>query len=151
MSRKRCDDCEYFVAFRNMNYETCTCDTITEYCELLQNEDSYDRCKGDEIWNDVFDDCPLKTGYVSTESAIRLLQSKKEIHKQFDDYVRISCEKRKELQDENDRIKTKGLDVLAFYESKLKDVVGTEDFQCVRDEIWIVRQVLYEMGVIDDE
>ena len=55
------------------------------------------------------------------------------------------------LKEENDRIKTKGLDVLAFYESKLKDAVGTEDFQCVRDEIWIVRQVLYEMGVIDDE
>ena len=55
------------------------------------------------------------------------------------------------LKEENDGIKTKGLDVLAFYESKLKDVVGTEDFQCVRDEIWIVRQVLYEMGVIDDE
>ena len=55
------------------------------------------------------------------------------------------------LKEENDRIKTKGLDILAFYESKLKDAVGTEDFQCVRDEIWIVRQVLYEMGVIDDK
>ena len=55
------------------------------------------------------------------------------------------------LKEENDRIKTKGLDVLAFYESKLKDAVGTEDFQCVRDEIWIVRQVLYEIGVIDDK
>ena len=179
MNGKRCGDCKYFVAFRNMNYKTCTCDTITEYCELLQNEDTYDRDKGDEIWNGVFDDCPLNKGYVSTVSAIRLLQSKKEVRKQFDDYVRISCEKKKELQDENeqlrheieiekkwqlekdkyyvkikeenDRIKTKGLDVLAFYESKLKDVVGTEDFQCVRDEIWIVRQVLYEMGVIDDE
>ena len=55
------------------------------------------------------------------------------------------------LKEENDRIKTKGLDILAFYESKLKDAVGTEDFQCVRDEIWIVKQVLYEMGVIDDK
>lgn len=55
------------------------------------------------------------------------------------------------LKEENDGIKTKGLDVLAFYESKLKNVVGTEDFQSVRDEIWIVRQVLYEMGVINDE
>lgn len=56
-----------------------------------------------------------------------------------------------QLEEKNDRIKTKGLKVLAFYESKLKDVVGTEDFQSVRDEIWIVRQVLYEMGVINDE
>lgn len=55
------------------------------------------------------------------------------------------------LKEENDRIKTKGLEVLAFYESKLKNVIGTEDFQSVRDEIWIVRQVLYEMGVINDE
>lgn len=55
------------------------------------------------------------------------------------------------LKEDNDRIKTKGLDVLAFYESKIKDVVGTEDFQHVCDEIWIVRQVLYEMGVIDDK
>ena len=54
MSEKRCGDCEYFVAFRNYNYETCTSDTITEYCELLQNKDTYDRDKGDEIWNDVF-------------------------------------------------------------------------------------------------
>ena len=105
MSEKRCGDCEYFVAFRNMNYETCTCDTITEYCELLQNEDTYDRDKGDEIWNDVFDDCPLKTGYISTESAILLLQSKKEVRKQFDNYVRISCEKKEKLQDENERLK----------------------------------------------
>lgn len=107
MGEKRCGDCEYFVAFRNMNYETCTCDTITEYCELLQNEDTYDRDKGDEIWNDVFDDCPLKTGYVSTESAIRLVQSKKEVCKQFDDYVRISCEKREKLQDENEQLQKK--------------------------------------------
>lgn len=105
MSEKRCGDCKYFVAFRNYNYETCTNDTITEYCELLQNEDTYDRDKGDEIWNDVFDDCPLKTGYVSTESAIRLLQSKKEVRKQFDNYVRISCEKKKKLQDENEQLR----------------------------------------------
>ena len=105
--KKRCGDCEYFVAFRNMNYETCTCDTITEYCELLQNEDTYDRDKGDEILNDVFDDCPLQTGYVSIESAILLLQSKKEVHKQFDNYVRISSEKKKKLQDENEQLQKK--------------------------------------------
>lgn len=105
MSEKRCGDCEYFVAFRNYNYETCTNDTITEYCELLQNKATYDRDKGDEIWNDVFDDCPLKTGYVSTESAILLLQSKKEVYKQFDNYVRISCEKEKKLRDENEQLK----------------------------------------------
>lgn len=56
-----------------------------------------------------------------------------------------------QLEEKNDRIKTKGLKVLAFYESKLKDVVGTEDFQSVRDEIWIVRHILYEMDVIKDE
>lgn len=105
MSKKRCGDCEYFVAFRNMNHETCTCDTITEYCELLQNEDTYDRDKGDEIWNNVFDDCPLKTGYVSTESIILLLQSKKEVCKQFENYVGISCEKKKKLEEENEQLK----------------------------------------------
>lgn len=105
MSEKRCGDCKYFVAFRNYNYETCTNDTITEYCELLQNEDTYDRDKGDEIWNDVFDDCPLKIGYVSTESAILLLQSKKEVRKQFDNYVRISCETNEKLQDENEQLR----------------------------------------------
>lgn len=105
MSEKRCGDCEYFVAFRNYNYETCTNDTITEYCELLQNEETYDRDKGDEIWNDVFDDCPLETGYVSTESAILLLQSKEEVHKFFDNYVRSSCEKEKKLQDENEQLR----------------------------------------------
>lgn len=107
MSEKRCGDCEYFAAFRNMNYETCTCDTITEYCELLQNENTYDREAGDDVWNDVFGDCPLKTGYVSTESAILLLQSKKEVCKQFDNYVRISCEKKKKLEDENEQLRKK--------------------------------------------
>ena len=76
MSEKRCGDCEYFVAFRNYNYETCTNDTITEYCELLQNEETYDRNKGDEIWDDVFDDCPLRKGFVATESVIKLLNTK---------------------------------------------------------------------------
>ena len=105
MSEKRCGDCEYFVAFRNYNYETCTNDTITEYCELLQNKETYDRDKGDEIWNTVFDNCPLKTGYVSTESAILLVKSKKEVRKQFDNYVGISCGTNEKLQDENEQLK----------------------------------------------
>lgn len=105
MSEKRCGNCKYFVAFRNYNYETFTNDTITEYCVLLQNEETYDRDKGDEIWDDVFDDCPLKTGYVSTESAILLLQSKKEVCKQFDNYVKISCENEKKLQEENEQLR----------------------------------------------
>jgi len=113
MSEKRCGDCEYFVAFRNYNYEKCTNDTITEYCELLQNKETYDRNKGDEIWNGVFIDCPLKTGYVSTESAILLLNSKKEVHKQFDKYVRISCDGKKKLQDENEQLKK---DDLLFFQ-----------------------------------
>lgn len=98
--RRRCGDCKYFVAFRNMNYETSICDTITEYCELLQNEETYDRDKGDEIWNSVFDDCPLRTGFVLTESVIKLLQSRKFLQKQFDDYVDYSC-KEKEFCEEN--------------------------------------------------
>ena len=143
MSEKRCGDCEYFVAFRNMNYETCTCDTITEYCELLQNEDTYDRDKGDEIWNDVFDDCPLKTGYISTESAILLLQSKKEVRKQFDNYVRISCEKKEKLQDENERLKKeKDGWKLSTCQYMNKDSVLMMDCQIVHEALFELERLI---------
>lgn len=89
-NNKRCCDCKYFTFFRNYNYETSTSDTITMYCELLQNENVYDRETGDEISNNVFDDCPLKTGYVPIESAIKLLESKEEVYEEFQEYVRIS-------------------------------------------------------------
>lgn len=89
-NNKKCSDCEYFTAYRNYNYETSTNDSITMYCELLQNEATYDRDTGDKIAETVFDDCPLETGYVPIESAIKLLKSKEEVCKLFDDYVRLS-------------------------------------------------------------
>jgi len=54
-----------------------------------------------------------------------------------------------ELNDENQQMKSNGLNVLHFYENKLKNS-KRKDFQSVRDEIWIVKQVLYEMGILDD-
>jgi hypothetical protein len=60
------------------------------------------------------------------------------------------------LIDENEQLKQvinemrdRGLNVLNFYEDKLKNAKN-ENFQEVRDELWIVKLVLYEMGVIDD-
>jgi len=53
----------------------------------------------------------------------------------------------KQLEEENRQMKNNGLNVLRFYEYKLKNA-KKEDFQSVRGELWIVKQVLYEMGVI---
>ena len=152
MSEKRCGDCKYFVAFRNYNYETFTNDTITEYCVLLQNEETYDRDKGDEIWNDVFDDCPLKTGYVSTESAILLLQSKKEVRKQFDNYVKISCENEKKLQEEKEQLKNyfkKRAECSNFQINKLKEENKylKKRIKVISDELYCKDRKLEELGV----
>ena len=54
------DHCKYFCWHRNYNYETCTNDTITLWCELLGNKETYTRDEGDVIWENGFDDCPLK-------------------------------------------------------------------------------------------
>lgn len=51
-----------------------------------------------------------------------------------------------EQHEQIEKMKSKGLKVLDFYLEKLKT---TNDFQGVRDEIWIVKQVLLEMGVIE--
>ena len=51
---------------------------------------------------------------------------------------------------EYEEIKKKGLDVLGFYQEKLKNTTNHDDFQSVRDEIWIVKQVLLEMGVMNE-
>lgn len=53
-----------------------------------------------------------------------------------------------ELNEENQQMKSNGLNVLHFYENKLKNS-KRKDFQSVRDEIWIVKQVLYEMGILE--
>lgn len=55
-----------------------------------------------------------------------------------------------QLHEENEEMKKKGLDVLRFYQEKLKNTTNHDDFQSVRDEIWIVKQVLLEMGVVND-
>lgn len=52
------------------------------------------------------------------------------------------------LKEENNRMKKTGLELLDFYEKKLINTLGTEDFQTVHDEISTVRFVLYEMGVL---
>ena len=64
------------------------------------------------------------------------------------DYLLTNMEK---LEEENYRIKTKGLKLLDFYESKLIDVFGTEDYQEVCDEIWLVKFILYELGVLNGD
>lgn len=56
------------------------------------------------------------------------------------------CRLLNEQHEQIEKIKLKGLKVLDFYLEKLKT---TDDFQGVRDEIWIVKQVLFEMGVIE--
>lgn len=53
-----------------------------------------------------------------------------------------------ELHKENQEMKQKGLMVLEFYINKLKNT--NNDIQSVRDEIWIVKDVLYEMGVLNE-
>ena len=58
-----CQKCKFFVAYRNFNYEKMTNDTITIYCDLLQNKETYDRDTGDEIWeNGWLNECPLRKG-----------------------------------------------------------------------------------------
>lgn len=57
-------------------------------------------------------------------------------------------DKLNELHEENQKMKQKGLKVLEFYINKLKNT--NNDIQSVRDEIWIVKHVLYEMGVLDE-
>ena len=131
MSEKRCGDCEYFVAFRNYNYKTCTNDTITEYCELLQNEETYDRDKGDEIWDDVFDDCPLKKGFVATESVIKLLNTREELQEQFDDFVHHSLAENEQLQKKNEELNTLTNDIIDKYQIAFEGVKRGADI--IRD------------------
>lgn len=58
-----CQRCKFFVAYRNFNYEKMTNDTITIYCDLLQNKKTYDRDTGDVIWeNGWLNECPLRKG-----------------------------------------------------------------------------------------
>lgn len=52
--------CKFLGWYRNYNHETCTNDTITLWCELLNNKKTYDRDTGDVIFESGFDDCPLK-------------------------------------------------------------------------------------------
>lgn len=59
----KCQRCKFFVAYRNFNYEKMTNDTITIYCDLLQNKETYDRDTGDVIWeNGWLNECPLRKG-----------------------------------------------------------------------------------------
>lgn len=63
MPKKCVDDiyhCKYFCWHRNYNYETCTNDTITLWCDLLDNKETYNRVDGDVIWENGFSNCPLK-------------------------------------------------------------------------------------------
>ena len=132
MSKKRCRDCKYFVAFRNMNYATFTNDTITEYCELLQNEETYDRDKGDEISDNIFDDCPLQKGFVSTESVIKLLKTREELQKQFDDFVHHSLAENERLQKKNEELNTLIInDILDNYQIAFEEVKRGADI--IRD------------------
>ena len=55
-----------------------------------------------------------------------------------------------DLKEENERLKSKGLKVLEFYEYKSKNA-DRKEFENAREELWIVKEVLYEMGVIKDE
>lgn len=60
------------------------------------------------------------------------------------------CKALNELSKENERLKSKGLKVLEFYEYKLKNT-DSEEFENAREELWIVKEMLYEMGVIKNE
>lgn len=62
-------------------------------------------------------------------------------------------EKNKELKQEIEKLstmKTKGLKVLEFYEDKLKHA-DKKELENAREELWIVKEVLCEMGVIKDD
>lgn len=54
-----------------------------------------------------------------------------------------------ELSEENERLKSKGLQILDFYESQLLDAFGTEDYQTAIDKWSLIKFVLCEMGVIN--
>lgn len=55
------------------------------------------------------------------------------------------------LSEENEQMKTKGLQILDFYESKLLDAFGTETYQTVLSEWSLIKFVLCEMGIISND
>ena len=60
-------------------------------------------------------------------------------------------EQHETIQEQKDTInemRDKGLNVLNFYEDKLKNA-KSEEVQEVREELWIVKFLLYEMGIIE--
>ena len=61
-----------------------------------------------------------------------------------------ATDKLNELVEENQQLKSKGLKVLEFYEDKLKNA-DRKEFENAKEELWIVKEVLCEMGVIKDE
>ena len=88
-----------------------------------------------------------------------LCESRRELISANNEYRMRETELAQELSglvDENEQLKQvinemrdRGLNVLNFYEDKLKNAKN-ENFQEVRDELWIVKLLLYEMGFIDD-
>lgn len=65
----------------------------------------------------------------------------------------LNCfaEENNRLKKENERLKTKGLQILDFYESQILDAYGTENYQTVLDEWSLIKFVLCEMGLINNE
>lgn len=56
----------------------------------------------------------------------------------------------KELNEQLYVMKSNGLKVLEFYEYKLKNA-DREESENAREELWIVKEVLCEMGMIKDD
>ena len=74
------------------------------------------------------------------------------LNEKDDAIIRLEKEN-KELKRENEQLsvmKSNGLKVLEFYTYKLKNA-DKKEFDNAREELWIVKEVLSEMGVIKND
>ena len=69
---------------------------------------------------------------------------------EMDSEIKRLEKENKGLNEQLSAMKSNGLKVLEFYEYKLKNA-DKKEFENAREELWIVKEVLCEMGVIKND
>ena len=120
---------------------------MTENKRFSISQGYTDRCCYDWQNNQLFN-------FRETVELLNELNDENEQLKSSDDITELETmimklkEENKELNEQLSVMKSKGLKVLEFYEYKLKNADNKKEFDNAREELWIVKQVLCEMGVI---
>ena len=88
----------------------------------------------------IFDDEEL------VDDVVGLLNAQHEEIQQSKVLIKKYHNENTDLIKENEQLKLKGLEVLEFYVQKLKT---SDDIEKAREELFIVKQVLHSMGLIE--